>query len=157
MTQFSDIGLSTQASKDLAVKLNSLLSNYQIQYMNARGFHWNIKGKNFFELHLKFEEIYDQLLLKVDELAERILTIGGQPLHAFSDYLERAEIQEAKNITEGNEAVTTLLIGFTLLLKQQREILGVASDAEDEGTAALMSDYIKEQEKLVWMLKAYLG
>ena len=157
MTQFSDIGLSTQASEDLAVKLNGLLSNYQIQYMNARGFHWNIKGKNFFELHLKFEEIYDQLLLKVDELAERILTIGGQPLHAFSDYLERAEIQEAKNITDGNEAVATLLNGFTLLLKQQREILGVASDAEDEGTAALMSDYIKEQEKLVWMLKAYLG
>ena len=157
MTQFTDIGLSKQASEDLAAQLNNLLSNYQIQYMNARGFHWNIKGKNFFELHLKFEEIYDQLLLKVDELAERILTIGGQPLHAFSDYLERAEIQEAKNITDGNEAVTTLLNGFTLLLKQQREILGVASDADDEGTAALMSDYIKEQEKLVWMLKAYLG
>ena len=157
MTQFTDIGLSKQASEDLAAQLNNLLSNYQIQYMNARGFHWNIKGKNFFELHLKFEEIYDQLLLKVDELAERILTIGGQPLHAFSDYLERAQIQEAKNITDGNEAVTTLLYGFTLLLKQQREILGVASDAEDEGTAALMSDYIKEQEKLVWMLKAYLG
>ncbi len=157
MTQFTDIGLSKQASEDLAAQLNNLLSNYQIQYMNARGFHWNIKGKNFFELHLKFEEIYDQLLLKVDELAERILTIGGQPLHAFSDYLERAQIQEAKNITDGSEAVTTLLYGFTLLLKQQREILGVASDAEDEGTAALMSDYIKEQEKLVWMLKAYLG
>jgi starvation-inducible DNA-binding protein len=157
MTQFTDIGLSKQASEDLAAQLNNLLSNYQIQYMNARGFHWNIKGKNFFELHLKFEEIYDQLLLKVDELAERILTIGGQPLHAFSDYLERAEIQEAKSITDGNEAVTTLLNGFTLLLKQQREILGVASDADDEGTAALMSDYIKEQEKLVWMLKAYLG
>ena len=99
MTQFTDIGLSKQASENLAAQLNNLLSNYQIQYMNARGFHWNIKGKNFFELHLKFEEIYDQLLLKVDELAERILTIGGQPLHAFSDYLERAEIQEAKNIT----------------------------------------------------------
>jgi starvation-inducible DNA-binding protein len=157
MTQFTDIGLSKQASEDLAAQLNNLLSNYQIQYMNARGFHWNIKGKNFFELHLKFEEIYDQLLLKVDELAERILTIGGQPLHAFSDYLEHAEIREAKNITDGNEAVTTLLNDFTLLLKQQREILGVASDAEDEGTAALMSDYIKEQEKLAWMLKAYLG
>ena len=125
--------------------------------MNARGFHWNIKGKNFFELHLKFEEIYDQLLLKVDELAERILTIGGQPLHTFSDYLTRADIKEANNITDGNEAVTNLLNGFTLLLKQQRTILNLASEVDDEGTAALMSDYIKEQEKLVWMLKAYLG
>ena len=157
MKNVSIIGLNKEVSNQLVTELNTLLSSYQIQYMNARGFHWNIKGKNFFELHLKFEEIYDQLLVKVDELAERILTIGGQPLHAFSDYLERAEIQEAKNITDGNEAVTTLLNGFTLLLKQQREILGVASDAEDEGTAALMSDYIKEQEKLVWMLKAYLG
>lgn len=157
MTQFTDIGLAKQASEDLAAQLNNLLSNYQIQYMNARGFHWNIKGKNFFELHLKFEEIYNQLLLKVDELAERILTIGGQPLHAFSDYLALAQIQEAKNITDGHEAITTLLNGFTLLLKQQRDILSVAGDANDEGTAALMSDYIKEQEKLVWMLKAYLG
>ena len=157
MKNVSIIGLNAEVSNQLVTELNTLLSSYQIQYMNARGFHWNIKGKNFFELHLKFEEIYDQLLLKVDELAERILTIGGQPLHTFSDYLTRADIKEANNITDGNEAVTNLLNGFTLLLKQQRTILNLASEVDDEGTAALMSDYIKEQEKLVWMLKAYLG
>jgi len=157
MTQFTDIGLSQQASVKLAEQLNHLLSNYQVQYMNARGLHWNIKGASFFELHVKFEEVYDQLLLKVDEIAERVLTIGGQPLHAFSDYLAHATISEAKGISDGQQAIETLLSGFTALLKQQRTILGLAQSAEDEGTAALMSDYIKEQEKLVWMLKAYLG
>ncbi|KZN68639.1 hypothetical protein N473_00185 [Pseudoalteromonas luteoviolacea CPMOR-1] len=153
----NSIGLDKQKSEQLVAALNVLLSSYQIQYMNARSFHWNIKGREFFELHVKFEEIYNQLLLKVDELAERILTIEGMPLHAFSDYLNASEIAEAKDIQNGPEAVATLLAGFTQLIKSQRTILAQAADAEDEGTASLMGDYITEQEKLVWMLKAYLG
>ncbi|KZN37424.1 hypothetical protein N480_15055 [Pseudoalteromonas luteoviolacea S2607] len=153
----NSIGLDAQKSQQLVESLNTLLSSYQIQYMNARSFHWNIKGREFFELHVKFEEIYNQLLLKVDELAERILTIEGTPLHAFSDYLAISEISEAKGVQNGPEAVAILLDGFTQLIKTQRRILAQASDAEDEGTASLMSDYITEQEKLVWMLKAYLG
>ncbi|KZN44260.1 Dps family protein [Pseudoalteromonas luteoviolacea] len=153
----NSIGLDAQKSQQLVESLNALLSSYQIQYMNARSFHWNIKGREFFELHVKFEEIYNQLLLKVDELAERILTIEGTPLHAFSDYLSISEISEAKDVQNGPEAVAILLDGFTQLIKTQRSILMQASDAEDEGTASLMSDYITEQEKLVWMLKAYLG
>ncbi|MCG7551270.1 Dps family protein [Pseudoalteromonas sp. Of7M-16] len=153
----NSIGLDEQKSEQLVAALNILLSSYQIQYMNARSFHWNIKGREFFELHVKFEEIYNQLLLKVDELAERILTIEGTPLHAFSDYLSASEIVEAQDIQNGPEAVATLLAGFTQLIKSQRQILAQAADAEDEGTASLMSDYITEQEKLVWMLKAYLG
>ncbi|MBQ4813899.1 DNA starvation/stationary phase protection protein [Pseudoalteromonas luteoviolacea] len=153
----NSIGLDAQKSQQLVESLNTLLSSYQIQYMNARSFHWNIKGREFFELHVKFEEIYNQLLLKVDELAERILTIEGTPLHAFSDYLSISEISEAKGVQNGPEAVAILLDGFTQLIKTQRAILAQASDAEDEGTASLMSDYITEQEKLVWMLKAYLG
>ncbi|TMO69020.1 Dps family protein [Pseudoalteromonas aurantia] len=157
MTHINSIGLDNQKSQALVTALNTLLSSYQIQYMNARGFHWNIKGRNFFELHLKFEEIYNLLLEKVDEIAERILTIEGQPLHAFSDYLERSKIAEAKGISEGTAALENLLVGFTTLIGMQREVLAQAGDAQDEGTAALMSDYIKEQEKLVWMLKAYLN
>ncbi|MCF2859716.1 DNA starvation/stationary phase protection protein [Pseudoalteromonas sp. SMS1] len=153
----NSIGLDAQKSQQVVAALNTLLSSYQIQYMNARSFHWNIKGREFFELHVKFEEIYNQLLLKVDELAERILTIEGTPLHAFSDYLAMSEIQEAKGVQNGPEAVSILLEGFTQLIKRQRGILTQASDANDEGTASLMSDYITEQEKLVWMLKAYLG
>ena len=157
MTNKNSIGLNNQHSQALVASLNGLLSSYQIQYMNVRGFHWNIKGRNFFELHLKFEEIYNQLLLKVDEIAERILTIEGQPLHAFSDYLAQSQIAEAKNISDGAQALENVLNGFTTLITTQRSILSQASDAEDEGTAALMGDYISEQEKLVWMFRAYLN
>lgn len=157
MTMTNTIGLDIEKSAGLITSLNNLLSSYQIQYMNARGFHWNIKGANFFELHAKFEEVYNDLLLKVDEIAERILTIEGVPLHAFSDYIEMSDIDEAKDISDGKSALTNLLEGFTKLIVSQRNILEQAADAGDEGTVALMSDYISQQEKLVWMLRAYLN
>ncbi|MFC3120898.1 Dps family protein [Agaribacter flavus] len=157
MSVTNSIGLNIEQSQELVKSLNKLLSSYQIQYMNSRAFHWNIRGTKFFELHVKFEEIYNDLLLKVDEIAERILTIEGTPLHAFSDYIANSIINEAKNITDGNQAVNNLLSGFTTLIVEQRKILSQAGEAQDEGTASLMGDYIKEQEKLVWMLKAYLG
>ncbi|MBQ4834470.1 DNA starvation/stationary phase protection protein [Pseudoalteromonas sp. MMG010] len=156
MSQVNAIGLNSEKSEGIINSLNTLLSSYQIQYMNARGFHWNIKGRNFFELHVKFEEIYNSLLLKVDEVAERILTLDGAPLHGFSDYLKVSNIAEAKNISDGTAAVENLLAGYSTLIKMQREILSQASEADDEGTASLMGDYISEQEKLIWMLKAYL-
>lgn len=156
MKNVSIIGLDKDITHKLVAELNGLLSSYQIQYMNARGFHWNIKGENFFELHAKFEEIYNDLLLKVDEIAERILTLGGEPLHGFSDYLAKSSIGEAKNISAGRDAIANLLSGYSVLIAKQRSLLARAGDADDEGTASLMSDYIKEQEKLVWMLNAYL-
>lgn len=157
MKNINSIGLDINKSDKLVKSLNSLLSSYQIHYMNTRGFHWNIKGTNFFELHGKFEEIYNDLLIKVDEIAERILTIEGNPLHAYSDYAKNAQIAEAKDISDGVSAINNLLEGFKILISSQRALLDQAAEANDEGTAALMSDYIKEQEKLVWMLKAYLN
>ncbi len=154
--QSSLIGLDSQHSEQLAQQLNQLLALYQVLYMNTRGYHWNIKGHQFFELHAKFEEIYTDLQVKIDELAERILTIGYTPAHAFSHYLETSEIKEHQYATAGDDCVRGLVNGFSILLKNQRDILSNAGDAEDEGTAALMSDYIREQEKLVWMLNAYL-
>lgn len=125
-------------------------------YINARGFHWNITGDKFFELHAKFEELYNDLLLKVDEVAERILTLGYTPLHTFSDYITTSTIKESKNISDGRKAIQTILDSFSNLISLEREILELSSEAGDEGTNALMSDYIREQEKLVWMYSAYL-
>ncbi len=151
------IGLDTAKAQLLAEKLNKLLANYQIFYMNVRGYHWNIQGRQFFELHVKFEEQYNDLILKVDELAERILTLGHRPLHAFSDYIAQSSIQEHKQATDGKVCVEGLLTGYKQIIAMQRELLDVASEAGDEGTAALMSDYIAQQEKTVWMLSAYLA
>ncbi|WP_108246622.1 Dps family protein [Muricauda brasiliensis] len=158
MTQnLNQIGLDKTASSDLADKLNELLANYQIFYMNARGFHWNIKGEKFFELHLKFEELYNDSLIKIDEIAERILTLGFTPLHTFGDYLELSKIKVAKNISSGTEAIQKILKGYEVLLPLERELLEMSGDSNDEGTNALMSDYIREQEKLIWMYSAYLN
>ena len=153
----SPIGLDTVQSQALAAELNKLLASYQILYMNVRGFHWNIRGNQFFELHLKFEEIYNDLLLKVDALAERILTLDGVPMHSFSDYLKVSAIPEQNGLHDGRACVESLLESFRELLVAQRRILGQAAEAGDEGTASILSDYVQQQEKLVWMLRAYLA
>ncbi|MFM5014246.1 Dps family protein [Aeromonas veronii] len=153
----SPIGLDTAQSQALAAELNKLLASYQILYMNVRGFHWNIRGNQFFELHLKFEEISNDLLLKVDALAERILTLDGVPMHSFSDYLKVSAIPEQKGLHDGRACVESLLDSFRELLVAQRRILGQAAEAGDEGTASILSDYVQQQEKLVWMLRAYLA
>ena len=150
------IGLELNQSAAIAEQLNRLLASYQVLYMNTRGYHWNIRGGNFFQLHQKFEEIYTDLQNKVDELAERIVTLGHTPEHSFSGYLEHSEIVEHTNVTEGKACVGNLVDSFSKVLVKQREIMTMASDASDEGTVALMSDYIREQEKLLWMLNAYL-
>ncbi|UYZ64210.1 Dps family protein [Hymenobacter weizhouensis] len=153
----NQIGLDTAQAQELATKLNLLLANYQMFYINARGFHWNIQGEKFFELHAKFEELYTDALTKVDEIAERILTLGHRPLHSFTDYLRTATIQEATNVSDGTTAVQTVLQNFQVLIGLERETLTLAAEADDEGTSALMSDYIRQQEKEVWMYNAYLG
>ena len=109
---------------------------------------------NFFELHAKFEEIYTDLVEKVDEVAERILTLGYTPNNAFSQYLSHSRIKEEIAVSSAAACLRGTLEGFKVLLTQQREILALAGDADDEGTASQMSDYIKEQEKLVWMFQA---
>ena len=151
------IGIDIKKSDNLVKKLNDLLANYQLFYQNLRGFHWNIKGKEFFELHLKFEELYNDAVLKVDEIAERILTLDGTPLHTFEDYLKQSKIKSAKGVFNGKTSVQIVLDNFLVLLKKERKILDMASDANDEGTVALMSDYITQTEKTMWMLNAYLG
>lgn len=150
------IGIETHQADLLVEKLNDLLANYMVFYQNTRGLHWNIKGEKFFELHLKFEELYTNLLVKVDEVAERILTLGGVPLHTFEDYSQNSSIRAIKQISAAGEAVKSLLDAFQIVILKQRELLDLSSEANDEGTNAMMSDYIREQEKLVWMYSAYL-
>lgn len=151
------IGLDVKKTKMLAQKLNDLLANLQLFYINSRGFHWNIRGDKFFELHLKFEELYTDIQVKIDEVAERILTLGYIPGHTYTDYLKSALIKEKRNITNGKAAVSSVIDSFSELLKLERELLNLSADAGDEGTNALMSDYIRQQEKLVWMYSAYLN
>jgi len=151
------IGLDTEKAKHLAEKLNELLANYSVFYQNTRGYHWNIKGEKFFELHVKFEELYNDLLLKIDEVAERILTLAHTPKHNYSDYRTISKIQESVQVSDGRTAVENILTSFQTIISLQRELLLLSSDAADEGTNALMSDYITLQEKSVWMYSSFLN
>ena len=157
MKDLNAIGLDSSKGEELASKLNELLANYSIFYQNTRGYHWNIKGQKFFELHLKFEELYNDLLLKIDEIAERILTLGHTPNHNYSDYKTTSKIAESIQVSDGIKAVEDIVNAFKITITLQRELLILSADAEDEGTNALMSDYIRAQEKLVWMYSSFLN
>ena len=157
MKKSNFIGLKKEDSGKIAKKLNILLANYSIFYQNTRGAHWNIKGEDFFTLHPKFEELYDNLILKIDAIAERILTLGFTPEHNYSEYLKSATIPESKEVSNGTKCVENILTSFQTVIQLQRELLDISGDSGDEGTNSLMSDYITEQEKEVWMYSAYLG
>lgn len=151
------IGLDTKKTKDLANDLNNLLANFQVYYQNLRGIHWNIKGKRFFDLHVKFEELYTDANMKVDEIAERILTLGETPLHTFEDYTKTAKVKVGKNVSQDEKAVELIVHSLSELLSIERMILDKSDKTGDEGTNSMMSDFITEQEKTVWMMKAWLG
>ncbi|WP_435262847.1 Dps family protein [Tenacibaculum sp. nBUS_03] len=151
------LGLDKKKTENLVEELNVLLANFQIYYQNVRGLHWNIKGKNFFELHVKFEEFYTDAQEKVDLIAERILTLQGVPLHTFKDYSSLAKVPVGKNIYEDVKAVELIVESLSELLKIERSILDLSDEADDEGTNSMMSDFISEQEKTLWMMNAWLG
>lgn len=138
-------------------KLNALLSSYHIFYVNVRGYHWNVKGEHFFSLHTKFEELYTEIQMQIDEIAERILTLGGVPLHAYSDFTKLSGVSEHKNVSDGRECVQGVVTGLTTLIKEQNELAQIAEDSDDQGTVDLVSGYTSNQEKHVWMYKAFLG
>ena len=153
----TQIGLPVKGSEQMADKLNNLLANFQVHYQNLRGLHWNLRGRDFFELHVKFEEYYNDAQVKIDDLAERILTMGFTPKHSFGQYLEVTSIEPAQNVSNGAEGVKCVVNALGVLLELEREILGLAGENGDDGTADMMTQFIAQQEKEIWMLNAWLG
>lgn len=149
------LSLDEKAAGKIVESLQQLLADFQVFYTNLRGFHWNIKGHSFFTLHSKFEEMYDDTAEKVDEIAERILMLGGIPVSKFSEYLKVAKVKEVDNVSCGEVAVKNILETYKTIIAEERKVLALAAEVADEATVSLMSDYLTEQEKLVWMLVAY--
>jgi starvation-inducible DNA-binding protein len=137
-------------------RLNQILASYQLHYQNLRSLHWKVKGAKFFELHLKYEELYTRTQIIIDEVAERILTLGATPLSRFSDYLQNSIITEIEIITNGNEGMEYILDAQLKLLIMEKALLKESSELEDEGTNSLLSDLIREKEKTDWMFKSFL-
>ncbi len=151
----SYLGLDEKKTSKTVKELNILLADYHIYYQKLRNFHWNVIGKNFFDLHEKFEELYDDAKLKVDEIAERILTLRFQPTSNLSDYLKASNIKESSSDLTDTKMIETLLNDHGTLLNQMRKVIEVAEKGGDEGTIDLIGAYIRELEKTSWMLDAW--
>ena len=153
--QVNILGIPVKDAEVIAAELNILLSNFQVYYQNLRGIHWNIRGKRFFSLHVKFEELYNDAQVKIDLIAERVLTLGFTPLHTFEDYIANNRLTVGKSVSKDTEAVHLIMSSLADLLKIERVILDESSKVGDEGSNSMMSDFIKEQEKTMWMMKAW--
>ncbi|MFD0963776.1 Dps family protein [Pseudofulvibacter geojedonensis] len=136
-------------------ELNQLLSDYQIYYQKLRNFHWNITGENFFTLHEKFESMYIDSRSKIDEIAERILTLQYHPISSYKKYLEVSSIEEESPYKSDKDMVEILLKDHRILLLQMNKVIKKSSEAKDEGTIDIISGYISDLEKTSWMLNAW--
>lgn len=153
-----EIGLEEKAVKPIVDQLNELLANYHVHYQKVRGCHWNVKGPNFFALHAKFEELYTSAQQNIDELAERILTLGKPPHSRFSDYIAVSRIKEIDTVgMKDTEMVQAIMDDFSSLIEIEREIMSSTAEAGDDGTNDLINSFMQFKEKNNWMLRAFTG
>src|SRR5690554_6274305 len=127
------ISLEAKKLKPVVDHLNDLLANYHIHYQKLRGCHWNVRGNHFFTLHAKFEELYNNALTTIDELAERILTLGKSPYSTFANYLKEADLKEVETIgMKDVDMVEAIIEDLEGLISMQRDLLEITSEAGDE-------------------------
>ncbi len=144
-------------NNDLTKELNQLLSDFHLYYQNTRGAHWNIKGPRFFELHAKFEELYTGALTNIDEIAERILTIGGRPHHTLETYLEVSSIESVRDESNDEALVKMIINNLSALIAQENKVKEAANAVNDHETEDMMIALVNEQEKTKWMFNSWLG
>jgi len=148
------LGLDEHKVKNVVDNLAILLADLQVFYSNLRGLHWNVKGHQFIILHAKYEELYNDVASKVDEVAERILQLGSVAEHRYSAYLHSSEIEEIGEVNCRKEGLDILLDTFKVLISRERAVVKAAADAGDDTTIAIITDFLRSQEKTVWMLNA---
>ena len=149
------LNLDRDKTKTTVEELNVLLADYHLYYQELRNFHWNVEGTNFFDLHEQFEEMYDDAKEKIDEIAERILTLRFTPDSNMTTYLEKSNIKESPKGLNDRQMVDTLLEDHEIIIQQMRKVVNTADEANDEGTIDLVGAYIRELEKTSWMLDVW--
>ncbi|WP_340022366.1 Dps family protein [Paenibacillus sp. FSL K6-1096] len=137
--------------------LNRQVANLNVLYVKVHNYHWYVKGEQFFALHVKFEELYDDITLKMDEVAERLLSIKGSPAATMKEYLEIATIQEATGKEDARGMVQTLIEDFATVAEELTEGIELAEENSDQPTADLFIKIRTDLEKNQWMLRAFLG
>ncbi len=153
-----EISLEEKEVRPIVDQLNDLLANYHIHYQKLRGCHWNVKGSHFFTLHVKFEELYSNAQLTIDELAERILTLGKSPYSTFKEYIRISKLKEINTIgMKDTDMVLAIMDDFSKLIEMEREIMTSTSEAGDDGTNDLINSFMQFKEKNNWMLRSFVG
>lgn len=144
-------------NNQLANVLNKQIANWSVLYTKLHNYHWYVKGEQFFTLHVKFEELYNEAALHVDEIAERLLAIGGQPVATMKGNLELASVQEANGSESSQEMVQAIINDFSIIIGELKEGMSLAGEMDDETTGDMLLAIHSGLEKHVWMLTAYLG
>ena len=151
------IGLEAEAAEKVVEHLNALLADYHLHYQRLRNFHWNVSGPNFFTLHNQFEKLYNEAFETIDDIAERVLSLGYHPLSTMTEFLETSNLQEIREVLPAQEMVRALLDDYHKITDQKRKLIEVATEADDEGTADMITGFLESMEKNAWMLNAYLN
>lgn len=145
-------------SKDAVVEqLNAVLAESTVFYQKLRAYHWTVNGPDFFELHAKFEELYNEWALHIDAVAERILTVGGTPLLTLTQMQKHASIQEASGNESAQKMVAAIVADLETIVRKLEDTISAADDAKDPGTVNALDGIRDGQQKTLWMLKAWLG
>lgn len=154
--EFKKLGFSAMETVEINQGLNTLLANYHLYYQKLRNFHWNVKGPAFFQLHEKFEELYNDTRVNIDDIAERIRVFGQAPMSTFQEYIENAEIKEVDSNLSATEMVTEVLHDIRVLLTHLEEVVNLAREHEDTGTEDMLTSFVQKLEKNHWMFSAWL-
>lgn len=153
----TDTAVSSEATEEVVDDLDTLLADYQVFYQKLRAFHWNVEGPDFYRLHEKFEEIYDAVNLRVDDIAERIRALDAYPTATYSEQLVNARLSEDEGRSSAEDMVRTLVSDFQELKGYLSSAVNTADDVGDSTTVNMLEEFIDEQEETVWMLKSYLN
>jgi starvation-inducible DNA-binding protein len=149
-----DIGISKENRTEISEGLKCLLADSYTLYLQTHNFHWNVTGLQFRELHLMFEEHYTELAIAVDDIAERIRTLDVPAPGTYKEFSKLSSIKEVDGVPSSSEMVELLTRGHEQVIKTSRKVLKIAQGADDESTAALVSDRMRIHEKTAWMLRA---
>jgi len=149
-----DIGIKEADRESIAEALSRLLADSYTLYLQTHNFHWNVTGPQFRELHLMFEEHYTELATAVDEIAERIRTLDVPAPGTYKAFSRLSSINEVEDVPDGRAMVDLLTHGHETVVRTCRQVLALAQEADDESTAALVSDRMRVHEKTAWMLRA---
>ena len=152
---FVRLGFNKKDTSELIDQVNILISSYHVHYQKLRNFHWNVTGKDFFDLHDKFEELYNFSKVNIDDLAERVRVFGAFPTATLQEYLDSSKIKEPEGVQNPDEMVDHLLSDFEILLSQMINVLETANDIGDVSTIDLVNSMVKQTEKYYWMFTSW--